>query len=78
MCKANLGELYVIALNSAQLYSDESYRFFSGIGNQSALYYIESQMIELALKKGKCRSLAGDNQTISRLRAYRCQYDQSE
>ena len=42
LCKANLGELYVITnkLDSAQLYLDESYRFFSEIGNQSALYYI--------------------------------------
>lgn len=61
LCKANLGELYVITnkLDSAQLYLDESYRFFSGIGNQSALYYIETQMIELALKKGNV-ALAGD------------------
>ena len=60
LCKANLGELYVITdkLDSAQLYLDESYRFFSEIGNQSALYYIETQMIELALKKGNV-ALAG-------------------
>lgn len=45
-------------LDSAQLYLDESYRFFSEIGNQSALYYIETQMIELALKKGNV-ALAG-------------------
>lgn len=52
--KVNLGELYVLTdkLDSAQVCLDESFRFFSGIKNNSAVYYIETQMIELALKKG--------------------------
>lgn len=52
--KVNLGELYVLTnkLDSAQICLDESFRFFSGIKNNSAVYYIETQMIELALKKG--------------------------
>lgn len=52
--KVNLGELYVLTdnLDSAQIYLDESYRFFSGIQHNSAVHYIETQMIELALKKG--------------------------
>ena len=54
LSNVNLGELYVLTdrLDSAQMCLDESYRFFSGIGNNSALHYIETQMIELALKKG--------------------------
>lgn len=52
--KVNLGELYLLTdkLDSAQICLDESFRFFSGIKNNSAVYYIETQMIELALKKG--------------------------
>ena len=52
--KVNLGELYVLTdkLDSAQICLDESFRFFSEIKNNSAVYYIETQMIELALKKG--------------------------
>jgi len=52
--KVNLGELYLLTdkLDSAQVCLDESYRFFSGIKHNSAVYYIETQMIELALKKG--------------------------
>lgn len=50
----NLGELYVLTghLDSAQMCLDESYHFFSEIKNNSAVHYIETQMIELALKKG--------------------------
>lgn len=52
--KVNLGELYVLTdnLDSAQICLDESYRFFQKIQHNSAVYYIETQMIELALKKG--------------------------
>ena len=52
--KVNLGELYVLTdnLDSAQICLDESYRFFSKIQHNSAVHYIETQMIELALKKG--------------------------
>lgn len=54
LIKVNLGELYLLTdrLDSAQICLDESYRFFSGIKHNSAVYYIETQMIELALKKG--------------------------
>jgi hypothetical protein len=33
-------------------YLNDSYRFFSGMNNRSAMYYIETQMIELALRQG--------------------------
>ena len=48
--KVNLGELYVLTdnLDSAQICLDESYHFFSKIQHNSAVYYIETQMIELA------------------------------
>lgn len=39
-------------LDSAQVCLDENYRFISGIRHNSAVHYIEAQMIELALKKG--------------------------
>lgn len=39
-------------LDSAQVCLDENYRFISGIRHNSAVHYIETQMIELALKKG--------------------------
>lgn len=54
LSKVNLGELYVLTdnLDSARLYLDEGLRFFSEIHNNSAIYYIETQMIELALKEG--------------------------
>ena len=52
--KVNLGELYLLTdkLDSAQVCLDESYRFFSDIQHNSAVHYIETQMIELVLKKG--------------------------
>ena len=54
LVNVNLGELYVLTdrLDSAQMCLDESYRFFTQIKNNSAVHYIETQMIELALKKG--------------------------
>ena len=60
LCKANLGELYMLTdrSDSARLYLNESYRFFSGMDNRSAMYYIETQMIELALRRGDV-ALAG-------------------
>ena len=63
--KVNLGELYVLTdnLDSAQVYLDESYRFFSKIQHNSAVYYIETQMIELAVKKG---NIAQAKQMIAR------------
>lgn len=52
--KVNLGELYLLTdqLDSAQFCLDQSYRFFTEIKHNTAVYYIETQMIELALKKG--------------------------
>lgn len=60
LCKANLGELYMLTgkLDSAQIYLNDSFRFFSGMNNNSAVYYIETQMIELALLQGNV-ALAG-------------------
>lgn len=54
LVKVNLGELYLLTdnLDSAQVCLDESYRYFTEIQHSSAVYYIETQMIELALKKG--------------------------
>lgn len=54
LCKANMGELYMLTgkLDSARSYLDDSYRFFSDMDNSSAMYYIETQMIELALRQG--------------------------
>ena len=54
LCKANLGELYMLTgkLDSAQMYLNDSYRFFSDMKNASVMYYIETQMIELALRQG--------------------------
>ena len=42
--KVNLGELYLLTnnLDSAQICLDESYRFFSEIQHNSAVYYIET------------------------------------
>lgn len=60
LCKGNLGELFVLTgkLDSAKIYLNDSFRYFSSIGNQSAVYYVETQMIELALKEGNI-ALAG-------------------
>lgn len=54
LSRVNLGELYLLTdnIDSAQICLDESYRYFSEIQNNSAIYYIETQMIELELKKG--------------------------
>lgn len=54
LSKVNLGDLYLLTdrLDSAQMYLDESYRYFSEIKNNSAVHYIETLMIELSLKKG--------------------------
>lgn len=61
----NQGELYMLngKLDSAQFYLDQSYRYFSEFQNVSALYYIETQMIELALKQG---DMARASQLIAR------------
>ena len=54
LSRVNMGELYLLTdkIDSAQICLDESYRYFSGIQNNTAIYYIETQMIELELKKG--------------------------
>lgn len=54
LTKANTGELFVLSgkLDSARMCLDDSHAYFSRIGNSSAVYYIETQMIELALKEG--------------------------
>lgn len=54
LSKINLGDLYLLTdrLDSAQMYLDEGYRYFSEIKNNSAVHYIETAMIELSLKKG--------------------------
>lgn len=53
--KMNLGELYLRTgnLDSAQLFLDQASLFFKKIDNQTALYYIDTQQIALALKKGE-------------------------
>ena len=54
LVKINLGELYVLTdkLDSARHFLNEGLAFFSEVGHQSAIYYAETQMIELALKEG--------------------------
>lgn len=52
--KVNMGELYML-LNqpdSASIFLKDCYGFFKSINHTSALYYIETQLIELALKQG--------------------------
>ena len=50
----NLGEVFMLLdrTDSASYYLDRCHRFFSSVNNASALYYIDTQMIELALKQG--------------------------
>lgn len=54
LSKVNLGDLYLLTnrLDSAENNLNEGYRYFSEIKNNSAMYYIETLMIELSLKKG--------------------------
>lgn len=54
LSKVNLGDLYLLTnrLDSAENNLNEGYRYFSEIKNNSAMHYIETQMIELSLKKG--------------------------
>lgn len=53
--KVNMGEVFMLMnqTDSATLYLEDCYSFFKSINHVSALYYIETQLIELALKKGK-------------------------
>lgn len=57
----NLGEVFMLMneTDSASYYLNRCYPFFRKINHISALYYIETQLIELALKQGKV-DLAGD------------------
>lgn len=50
----NLGEVFLLLnqTDSASYYLHRCHRFFSSVGNASALYYIDTQLIELALKEG--------------------------
>ncbi len=50
----NLGEVFMLLdqKDSASYYLNQCYRFFSSVNNASALYYIDTQLIELALKEG--------------------------
>ena len=51
--KVNMGEVFMLMneTDSATAYLEECYSFFKSINHTSALYYIETQLIELALKK---------------------------
>lgn len=64
----NLAEVYLKLNNtdSASYYIEKSYPFFVQQNNISALYYIDTQMMELALKKGnieKARQIASKTVT---------------
>ena len=50
----NLGEVFLLLnqTDSATYYLNRCHEFFHSIGNISALYYIDTQLIELALKQG--------------------------
>lgn len=50
----NLGEVFLLMhrLDSASYYLMRCYDFFHSINNNSALYYIDTQLIELALEQG--------------------------
>lgn len=51
----NLGETFMLMnqVDSATYYLNQCYDYFHKTGNVSALYYIDTQLIELALKQGK-------------------------
>lgn len=54
LTKVNMGEVFLLMneIDSATIYLEDCYSFFKNINHISALYYIETQLIELALKKG--------------------------
>lgn len=54
MTMINLGEVFLLMneTDSATYYLTQCYDYFKGMGNTSALYYIDTQLIELALKRG--------------------------
>lgn len=51
----NLGEVFMLMnqTDSATYYLNQCYDYFHKTGNISALYYIDTQLIELTLKQGK-------------------------
>lgn len=57
LTKVNMGEVFLLMneTDSATFYLKDCYSFFKSINHTSALYYIETQLIELALKKGNVR-----------------------
>lgn len=50
----NLGEVFMLLgqTDSASYYLNRCHQFFFSVNNESALYYIDTQLIELALKEG--------------------------
>lgn len=54
VCMLNIGATYLLMgqLDSAQYYLDRSYSYFEKTGNPSALYHAQTQVFELALRKG--------------------------
>lgn len=50
----NMGEVFLLMnqTDSASYYLSRCYKFFQKVDNNSALYYIDTQLIELALKEG--------------------------
>lgn len=55
VCMLNIGAIYLLTgqLDSAQCYLDRCYSYFEKTGNSSALYHAQTQVLELALKKGE-------------------------
>ena len=54
MTMVNLGEVFLLMnqTDSATYYLNQCYAYFKEMENTSALYYIDTQLIELALKRG--------------------------
>lgn len=54
ICMLNIGEIYMLMgqLDSATYYLDRSNAFFESIGNMAVIYHAQTQLFELALKKG--------------------------
>ena len=54
LTNVNLGEVFLLLnqTDSAAFYLNQCYDYFRSINNTSALYYIDTQLIELALKQG--------------------------
>lgn len=54
LTELNLGETFLLmnCVDSAAYYLNLCSGFFHSIGNQTALYYLDTQLIELALKQG--------------------------